>query len=328
MIHPEAQKLTFLQQMKQMFMMAVISSLLLFSFVLTVFTPYPLGLASLLHGRLKGVITAVLGLGVSVIFVGVLGSVETLFLGIVFVICMSMALGLAEVVRKEMNPIKGISILTLIYTAITVILIWSAFGLKEQSFMEQIESQYKEVLPAYKDKIEELEKAGQDLPLEVKSTILQPELMAKRVVQVAPRYFFTSLITMLWFNLFLLLKSSRLLVKKEQSAYSEQFLLNYKMPDHAIWVVIAGLALYIWGESLGYIYPVLGESILGILGCFYFFQGLSIYMAFLDFLKLKGFIRSLLVIVTVFTAAYALAVVGLADMFVDFKKLMAKKSND
>ncbi len=324
----EAQKLTLIQQAKQMILMAIISSLLLFSFVLTIFTPYPLGLSSILYGRFKGVLTAILALSVSVIFIGAFGAVETFFLGFVFVICMTMALGLAEVVRQEVNPIKGIAILACIYSLVSAIGLWSYFGQSDQSFMQQVETQYKEILPAYKEKIEELEKTGQDLPLEVKSIILQPELMAKRFVQVVPRYFFTSLIAMLWFNLFLLLKSNRLLVAKDKKAYTEQFLLNFKMPDHAIWIVIVAMALFIWGDSIGYFYPVIGESILGILGCFYFFQGLSIYLSFLDFLKLRGFIRSLLVIVTVFTAAYALAVVGLADMFIDFKKLMAKKSND
>ncbi|MAX67562.1 MAG: hypothetical protein CME66_11555, partial [Halobacteriovoraceae bacterium] len=56
-------------------------------------------------------------------------------------------------------------------------------------------------------------------------------------------------------------------------------------------------------------------------------QGFGIYLAFLDYLRLTGIIRSIMVVITVLSAPQILAVLGVADVFVNFKKLMTKRKD-
>ncbi len=58
---------------------------------------------------------------------------------------------------------------------------------------------------------------------------------------------------------------------------------------------------------------------------FYFFQGFGLYISFLNFMGLGGFLRAVLVIATVITANEVLAIFGLFDMFVNFRKYMKRK---
>ena len=82
-----------------------------------------------------------------------------------------------------------------------------------------------------------------------------------------------------------------------------------------------------WGEFLGEWGPVMGISLLKILGVFYFFQGFGIYVDFLDHVRIFGFLRSILVVLIVLTANQMLALVGLFDMFVNFRKFLKKKDH-
>ena len=68
----------------------------------------------------------------------------------------------------------------------------------------------------------------------------------------------------------------------------------------------------------------IGLTGLSTLGVFYFFQGFGIYLAFLDSFKVTGFVRTLLVVATVMMANKMIAIIGLLDMFLDFKKMINK----
>merc|ERR1711935_1210438 len=138
----------------------------------------------------------------------------------------------------------------------------------------------------------------------------QPELIVDQVLKEAPSWFFITTFLVLWLNLFLVLKSNRIARKWGRDQYSEFELLNIKVPDHMIWPVILSLLLTLFGDKLGVWYPVIGLNLLKCLGIFYFFQGFGIYIAFLDYVRISGFIRTVLIMLTVFTAFQVMALIG------------------
>jgi hypothetical protein len=304
-------------------MMGVFSILLCVSLLMSVFTPYPRGLSSVLYGRTKGAIVSFIAL------IGCFILVEFVFNDIIllvfFITSIAIAFSLAEVVIREINPIRGILAIGLVLTAMASSVLFLSTVQSDKPLKDLLVIEIEKMKPILAEQKKKVQASGSSDAFEVEALLSQPKLLADEVIQQAPSYFFVGIFVMLWANLFLLLKSNRLINKMNDCKYSELYLLNFKVPDQAIWVVIGSLALVLLGDSLGPWYAVIGMTLLKTLGVFYFFQGFGIYLAFLDFVKLTGFFRTLLIVITVLTAGQILAVVGLADMFVNFKKLMKKK---
>lgn len=313
------------QVLGRLVMMGIFSALLCFSIFMTVFTPYPLGLSSVLYGRAKGAVVAFIGLITCYFSLKVWGQDLTVFF--FFILSIAISFALSEVVRREINPIKGIVGVGVIITSLVSGFIFIGTLSTEETIKERLTVEFKKIQPLLEEQRKKVEAAGDSQPFELEALLAQPNLMAQTVIENAPSIFLVGLFIMLWANLFLLLKSNRLVKRMNDAKYSENFLLDFKMPDQTIWFVIVSLALTIWGEEIGPWFSIIGMTSLKTLGVFYFFQGFGIYLAFLDFLKLTGFFRSLMVVITVLTAGQVLAVVGLADMFVNFKKLMKRKED-
>jgi hypothetical protein len=313
------------QVLSRLVMMGIFSALLCFSVFMTVFTPYPLGLSSVLYGRAKGAVVAFIGLITCYFSLKVWGQDLTIFF--FFILSVAISSALSEVVKREINPIKGIIAVGVTLTVVVSGLVYIGSISTEETIKERLTIEFKKIQPLLEEQRKKVEASGESQPFEMEALLAQPKLMAQTVIENAPSIFLVGLFIMLWTNLFLLLKSNRLVKKMNDCKYSERYLLDFKMPDQTIWFVIVSLALAIWGDELGPWFSIIGMTSLKTLGVFYFFQGFGIYLAFLDFLKLTGFFRSLMVVITVLTAGQVLAVVGLADMFVDFKKLMTRKED-
>lgn len=98
---------------------------------------------------------------------------------------------------------------------------------------------------------------------------------------------------------------------------------RWKSPEVLVWVLIgSGLALLTQGA--GIMYPAL--NLIVVLGSIYFLQGLSIASFYLEKWKLpaifRGFVYALLVMQQV--ASMVTAIVGLFDMWFDFRKMTKK----
>lgn len=95
-----------------------------------------------------------------------------------------------------------------------------------------------------------------------------------------------------------------------------------------VYPVIVGLGLYV-GSDYGLFEKseFWGGNILYCLAPFYFFQGLGVYLDFLSFLRVGGLIRSLFVFGTVLMGWRYLIVVGLFDLWINFRRFF-KIDND
>ena len=157
----------------------------------------------------------------------------------------------------------------------------------------------------------------------------RPDLLAKEMIESFPSYFFMGVFLMLWFNMFLVLKSQRLLLSGHDYPYSEKNLLNFKVPFGFVAILALGLVLAVWGDNLGAgPYEIIGHTIIKCLGIFYFFQGFGVFSDLLSFLGIVGFFRSLIVMIIIFMANYLIAVIGLFDNWFDFRKYFVQRKTE
>lgn len=310
-------------------MMGFFSAVLFLTFFFTIFVPYPIAITSVLHGRLRAVLVFLVA-AVMTYFLVAPGSNEFQFLSLYVVFgggsLVLAGFGLSEIVKREINPIKGLVALAGIISVINIlgITLYSQFSQKtlEVTITESLE----QMQPWFKQNIEEMKKTDQENVFEFEALLTQPKVMLNMIIEKGPGAYIEFLFLMLWVNLFLLLKGNRLLKKIDNVKYSEMYLMNFKMPETFIWLVIVCLLLSVSGSyfEINYLSNI-GMTCLKGMGVFYFFQGFGIYLSFLNYMNVSGFIRTFLIVLTVFSAWPILVCIGLADMFVNFDKLMTKK---
>jgi len=294
---------------------------------MAIFAPFPLALGVVLYGRLKGIGIGVLGLVVSFLFSYSVYGDFTLF---GFYLCVFLfALGISEIAQREWSPVKG-----LVGFGLGFILLVS--GLMANFFMSQnmtpksfILSQIEKSADKLKEQKKLVEQSTDKDAIHVLELLDRPDLMADQVMEVFPSYFFMGVFLMLWFNMFLTLKSRRLLLSAQDFKFSELNLLTFKVPFGFVPVLALGLILAVWGaEYLGKDAEVVGFHLIRSLGLFYFFQGFGVLISLLDFVGLFGFFRTVLVIMIVLMGNPIIAAAGLFDNWFDFRSYFIKNKTE
>lgn len=304
------------------------SVILCISFIMAIFAPFPLALAIIMYGRVKGYLVGFAGLILTFILASTRFGDLTLFgfYGCVFLF----GVGVAEIVRRGISPVKGLVVFGLSF----ILLAAAVFGFALNALKTTPKEFIIQQLASSADKIAEQKKAielsgGKDA-LEVLQILDNPEMMASEMIHNFPSYFFMGVFIMLWFNMFLTLKSRRLLFSGQDYQYSEKNLLNFQVPFGFVFVLVTGLVLAVWGKELGTAVPyeVIGMTIIKCLGVFYFFQGFGVFSDLMNFVGITGFFRTLLVMVTIFMGSWLIAVAGLFDNWFEFRKYFVKRKTE
>jgi hypothetical protein len=293
---------------------------------MSVFAPFPLALASILYGRTKGLLVGVAGMVVTFLFATLLYKDLTLFGFYLFVFLFGA--GISEIVRRGVSPVKG-----MVTFGLAIILITSAAFAYLMSSMKTTPKDFIiQQIEKSTDKIEEqkkaIEQSGDKDSIQVLQLLDRPDLLAKELIESFPSYFFMGVFLMLWFNMFLVLKSRRLLFSGNDYPHSEKDLLNFKVPFGFVIVLALGLVLAVWGDKFGTPFESIGNTVIRCLGIFYFFQGFGVFSDLLNFLGIVGFFRTLIVMITIFVASYLIAVAGLFDNWFDFRKYFVKRKTE
>lgn len=315
--------------LSKLILMGVISLVLCMSFIMSIFTPFPIAFAAIVYGRSKGY-----GVGIVTWLVSLLLSLSMfgdLTVFIAYTMSLTVSIMISEIIQRGISPVKGmVKLGSGIIVMVGLFFVFLTQGLNvdiKATLVEQL-NKNKEVIELQQEKLKQAE-GNSAADFEAMAMLSQPEVLATEVLKEAPSYFFIGTFLVIWANLFLLLRSNRMLRFGSTPKYTEKDLLNIKVPDHFIWAVIAGLIMAVWGAELGNsIYPIIGVNVLKLLGVFYFFQGFGIYLDFLDFAKVSGFFRTVLVMLTILTVARFIAVVGLFDMFVNFRKFLKRNTSE
>ena len=307
-------------------LLGLASVILCVSFIMSVFAPFPIAMAVVLYGRKKGYLTGLFGLALSFVFAAFVYSDLTLF-GFYFSVLI-FGFGISEIALRNISPVKSLVVFGMAF----MLIISTTLGFVINSQKTTVHQFVLNLVQKSSDKIEErkkvIEQSGDSEAIEVLQILDRPELIAKELMESFPSYFFMGTFLMLWFNMFLVLKSRRLLLAGNDYPYSEKNLLNFKVPFGFVLVLAIGLALAVWGEGFKIAYSeMIGMTIIKCLGIFYFFQGFGVFSDLLNFLGIMGFFRSIIVLVIFFMASYLIAVAGLFDNWFDFRKYFVKTKN-
>lgn len=304
------------------------SVILCISFIMAIFAPFPLALAIIMYGRVKGYLVGLAGL-ILTFFLAASRFGDLTIFG--FYCCVFLfGVGVAEIVRRGVSPVKGLVVFGLSF----ILLASGTFGFALNALKTTPKEFIIQQLAGSADKIAEQKKAielsgGKDA-LEVLQILDNPEMMADEMIHNFPSYFFMGVFIMLWFNMFLVLKSRRLLFSGQDYQYSEKNLLNFQVPFGFVFLLVTGLVLAVWGKELGAAVPyeVIGMTIIKCLGVFYFFQGFGVFSDLMNFVGISGFFRTLIVMVTIFMGSWLIAVAGLFDNWFEFRKYFVKRKTE
>ena len=309
----------------RLLLLGVASVVLCLSFVMSVFAPFPLTMAILLYGRTKGYLTAVLGTCLSYLFALLVYKDFTLF---GFYVCVVIfGVSIAEICLRNVRPVRGLVTVGLVF--LSLILGGFLATVKSQNttvrgFIVERIQQSEEWFSKQKEIFEKSPDSG---AIQVLELLNDPTKLADEVIKTLPNTVFMGTFLMLWFNTFLVLKSRRLLQSGEDFTYNEKSLLYFRVPFGFVPVVIVALVLAVWGDKFGgQDLETLGFTIIKCLGLFYFFQGFGVFNDLLNFVGLRGFLRTLTVIFVIFSANYLIAGIGLFDNWFDFRKYLRKRN--
>jgi hypothetical protein len=311
----------------RLLLLGVSSVILCMSFIMSVFAPFPLALAIILYGRRKGVLTGMAALVLSFFFARLIYGDLTLF---GFYACVFIfGMGIGEIILREIPPVKGMVTFGLAFIALIGGLFTFTISSKgltvEQFIVQQIERSSDRIA----EQKEAIEKSSDKDSLKVLQLLENPALLAKELKDALPSYFFIGVFLMLWFNMFLSLKSRRLLLSGQDYPFSERNLLNFKVPFQFVFVLVVALVMAVWGSDLGFAaFESVGYTIIKCLGIFYFFQGFGVFSDLLSFLGIVGFFRTLIVMLVLFMANYIIAAAGLFDNWFDFRKYFVKRNTE
>lgn len=156
---------------------------------------------------------------------------------------------------------------------------------------------------------------------EIKLFIAQ---LREQVARLFPALLLVSIISTVWLNIVV---GQRLLKRKDPSRTNREDLKNWHLPDFLVWLVIlTGIALLVPAERLN----TLGLNMGLVLLVLYLTQGLAIVSSMMQKWSLPKAVR-VITYILLFLQVYGIgfvAVLGLADVWVDFRKPRLKNDAD
>jgi len=296
---------------------------------LSILAPAPIAFGLLLFGRRKGLVLA----AAYVVGLSFLSHYYPKMFPLLGPMAFALALVgylLAEVILRKVPPKKGM-VLTGLSVFLGIGLIVGLYTVATDFSVEKfIEGRVVEVVEEFKvsNKLEGLKAQGGEEARALLDIVNNPKSLVKNIVAYIPAGVFVSTIFAVWACLYVILRNSLIWRGKASYPFGLRDLLNFRVPDYFVWPLIGALALTLGGDYLlGETGVIVGTNLLYILGIFYFFQGFGVLVDFMDHLKIYGFFRTLLLAFTFFMAWRVLVIIGVFDLWVNFRKFIKKKES-
>ena len=299
---------------------------------LSFFAPLPLTIAFLLYGTKKtfGVVAAATILTVVASMTSP-AMTEFAYYGVILSIASLMAYAVASIIMKGENPVNGLMHRGFIVLAIVGSLVLISAVLTTGSMTENIEAFTAKNFEIVKQNegYKQIIQAGGEQARVLEEVFNNPKVILTQFYQWIFSAVFVGTFFMLWITLFMILRNGTIWKSIHNYEYDLDDLVKFRVPDFFAYFVVVGLALFLGGEYLGgKTLEIIGGNVLYCLGVFYFFQGMGIYLDFLKHLKVTGLLRNLLTVMTIFFAYRIVAIVGLFDLWVEFRKYFKKNEGD
>jgi uncharacterized protein YybS (DUF2232 family) len=241
------------------------------------------------------------------------------------------ALLIAEVILRNINPVKG-----LIYAGIILVtLVGGSLIAYNQFSKTSVKAELKANVVKLMAMVKEQNKNNEALTSNGEEArafqdfISKPEELANEIYGVLPAAIFVVAFFGLWISLYMTLRNSVIWRFKHPYSFSLKDLINFRAPDFFVWPLILSLVCVVGADyGLPKLAEVIGTNLLYSLGVFYLFQGFGVYNAFLKYLKIGGFLKTMFVVFTLVMAYKFLAILGMFDLWFDFRKFLTNKKKD
>lgn len=225
-----------------------------------------------------------------------------------------------ESLRRDFHPVKTLMFLGMTLFIVTLLVLH--FG--GYSSVDFLTKQIKIMGEQFKAQKDILLGSQGTQGLEILSLFENPLALAQRIRMEFPGYLFVGCFFMAWINLYMSLKVRQYIVT-QFGRYSDQELLHFRVYDFVIWIVIPLLGLHLGSEYLqisSYLWII--NTLLLVIGVFYFFQGYGILVRLLNRFKIYGLFRTFLVVSLLTFAWWLVALMGLFDLWINFDRIIQK----
>lgn len=295
---------------------------------MSIFASVPLAIAFLLYGRLIGFslgafsIALLWGLSLTVkgFPAGLVGYYGSAFL---------YALVTAEIVLRNINPVKGLIYMGLILVIISGSLVVAYDRLSPTGLKSEISQYVSSVLSQLKKSKQESSEVSGDEERAFDDFVNKPEALTNDIYSSLPLIVFCVSYFGLWVSLYVTLRNAIVWRYKAAYKYSLRDLTYFKAPEFFVYPLILSLVLWLGADyGLPKESEVIGRNLLYCLGVFYLFQGFGVYNDFLKFLRIGGFIKTLFIAFTFLLASKFLAILGIFDLWFDFRRFFTNSKKD
>lgn len=308
--------------------LAIISAALCSFGPMCVFAPVPLAIAFLLYGRM---ITFALG----AVTVGLLWAAASTVEGFptyvapLYAMTFFVAVLISEVVYRNINPVRGLIFSGLIIVTILGSLLIVADKMSPITLKGEISSSVSMVLNQLKKQKQTSSEISGEEERAFDEFVSKPEALTNEIYSSLPLIVFVFSYLGLWVSLYVTLRNSIVWRYKVLYNYNLKDLTNFKVPEFFVYPLILSLVLWVgadYGLPAGS--EVIGRNLLYSLGVFYLFQGFGVYNDFLKYLRIGGFIKTLFIAFTFILANKFLAILGIFDLWFDFRRFFTNKKKD
>lgn len=296
---------------------------------LSLFAPIPMAISFLLYGvKYTGSLSAIIMVAMVTASKLIPGADFLLSQASVYFVASVFGFFASRVIVKRQEPVKGLiqwssALLLLIAGGVIVLSIASEFTLVNQ-IETFVTKSFEEALQRPEVK-ERLDAGGQEARA-LSSILNDPQMVVKTLLEWSFTAMFVGVFFSMWLTLYLVLRNVVIWKETHNYPYTLKDFVSFKAPDFMIYGLLAGMVMIVAGEYIHPLAEVIGFNITYSLGVFYFFQGFGVFMASLDWLGFRGFLRTALTVFTIFLGYKMIALVGVLDLFFDFETKLKKKS--
>ena len=305
---------------KRFIILGVVAMVLSLSLFMSILAPLPLALAVLFYGRAKGSILVALGmLGFWLLGYSIAQDYSAV---VIFGYVSFMAFIIAEVAARKIRPSYSLVKVGTSLFIVLMIVLGGWLSSQELPLLQFVEKEI--VIPNVNEINSQLDKVvppNSPGRQDVIALLSNTKYLTEEIVTNFPFMVFAFVMLTLWLNSYLLLKGRRLLTGTQEIRFSEFDLLSYRVPDQFVLLVIASLILILYGKDLGWAQAhIYGMMTLKCLAVLYFLHGLGVMIQVLSFWRIRGFLRIIIVALTIGIANWILSAIGLLDTWFDFRK--------
>ena len=167
---------------------------------------------------------------------------------------------------------------------------------------------------------------GGEQAILLKSLIASPEKIAVEIISWTPTVFISGTFLSLWVSLYYVLRNSFSWRKNVEFPFGIVHLTYFKLPFQFVYLVMFGIVIVLASDYINPHMATVGLNLIYAIGTLYFFQGFGVCYDFFVIKRIRGFFRSFSLMFILVFAWKAVVIVGLLDVWFNFRKYFLNKS--